>query len=818
MNENDVIYLLACYMIVADSEINDKEIKTLLSLPNYTSFVKDEEKKIFSDDSAKIEISKLLRQANLFPTKTKRDLISFLLRIAYSTCYFGPQEGELMEKIILNINFDRHEYEELKKQQEQNIEKYEEKEVTWQNSLREKLYQLLYEINDTDEDKDRYGDVFLSGKSFVSKIKSIAEKSNEDLKLSIQYITELKSVYCDNCKKITDYSKKIISGKRNDDLSNQLEKGIKNLNKSIEVIINTSLEKNKNTLDKKRSTIDYFTIGFIGRTKAGKSTFHKVITEQKTDDIGVGKLRTTRYNRVFNWENIRIIDTPGLGAPGGKSDEEVAKSIIDESDLICFLVTNDSIQQTEFEFLRLLKNQNKPLLIILNVKQNLENETRRKSFLKNPRRWIDNESDQQSIQGHINRINTYVANFYEGKIDVIPIMLLAAKMKDNPDLDNETKELLYKSSNITEYIRKVKQSIFDSGHVKKTQNIIDGCNYNVYGVLKEIDAYFQNLNLLQKSLRNKKKELIEFLDKEHAKRQTSCSAILCSTYNEIRTGIKEFASRNGDTDNKHLESRWKEFYNDNKYNEKLQSKIEGEFKSFESGIKERIEECMTDLKIIFDSRINTDADIESASTFDTRNIWKIGVSILTGVALCFTPLGWAALAVTAVGAIVGWIGNNLFKSRKERIEEKKQKIVESLTKSINENELTTKVEVNKNLDNFVSSTKNKIIPVFDTLIDNLSNLIAVLDNLRQTTSMIHTRFNVVMLYRVLEHFYLLDIKGKLTHEMLIKFENDNKVQIDRNFDRNEFNIQTQISVPQEIQNKMIELLQTKIIFKNENRE
>jgi GTP-binding protein EngB required for normal cell division len=807
-------------MIVADSEINDKEIKTLLSLPNYTSFVKDEEKKIFSDDPDKIEISKLLRQANLFPTKTKRDLISFLLRIAYSTCYFGPQEGELMEKIILNINFDRHEYEELKKQQEQNIEKYEEKEVTWQNSLREKLYQLLYEINDTDEDKDRYGDVFLSGKSFVSKIKSIAEKSNEDLKLSIQYITELKSVYCDNCKKITDYSKKIISGKRNDDLSNQLEKGIKNLNKSIEVIINTSLEKNKNTLDKKRSTIDYFTIGFIGRTKAGKSTFHKVITEQKTDDIGVGKLRTTRYNRVFNWENIRIIDTPGLGAPGGKSDEEVAKSIIDESDLICFLVTNDSIQQTEFEFLRLLKNQNKPLLIILNVKQNLENETRRKLFLKNPRRWIDNESDQQSIQGHINRINTYVANFYEGKIDVIPIMLLAAKMKDNPDLDNETKELLYKSSNITEYIRKVKQSIFDSGHVKKTQNIIDGCNYNVYGVLKEIDAYFQNLNLLQKSLRDKKKELIEFLDKEHAKRQTSCSAILCSTYNEIRTGIKEFASRNGDTDNKHLESRWKEFYNDNKYNEKLQSKIEGEFKSFESGIKERIEECMTDLNILFDSRINSNTDIKSVSTFNVKLAGNIILgSITAGLEIAalmnwWNPVGWVTGAIIGVSFLWNWLAD----SKTKRIEEKRQKIVESLTKSINENEPTTKAEVNKNLDNFVSSTKNKIIPVFDTLIDNLSNLIAVLDNLRQTTSMIHTRFNVVMLYRVLEHFYLLDIKGKLTHEMLIKFENDNKVQIDRNFDRNEFNIQTQISVPQEIQNKMIELLQTKIIFKNENRE
>lgn len=34
------------------------------------------------------------------------------------------------------------------------------------------------------------------------------------------------------------------------------------------------------------------------------------------------------------------------GAPGGKSDTETAQSIIDEADLICYIVTNDSIQET----------------------------------------------------------------------------------------------------------------------------------------------------------------------------------------------------------------------------------------------------------------------------------------------------------------------------------------------------------------------------------------------------------------------------------------------------------------------------------------
>ena len=95
--------------------------------------------------------------------------------------------------------------------------------------------------------------------------------------------------------------------------------------------VQQALRDNLEVLDKKKRTINYFTIAFMGRTKAGKSTFHKVVTHEEDDDIGVGKLRTTRYNRSFYWENLRIVDTPGIGAPGGKTDTETASSIIDEA-------------------------------------------------------------------------------------------------------------------------------------------------------------------------------------------------------------------------------------------------------------------------------------------------------------------------------------------------------------------------------------------------------------------------------------------------------------------------------------------------------
>lgn len=165
----------------------------------------------------------------------------------------------------------------------------------------------------------------------------------------------------------------------------KIKETIAEISKEFNQIINESVSQNIELLDKKKRNIHYFTIAFMGRTKAGKSTLHKVVTQQDDDDIGIGKLRTTRYNRSWYWDRLRIVDTPGIGAPGGEVDTEIAKSIIDEADMICYIVTSDSIQETEFDFFETIKDRNKPLYIILNYKSNLSG-IRLKKFLENPHR------------------------------------------------------------------------------------------------------------------------------------------------------------------------------------------------------------------------------------------------------------------------------------------------------------------------------------------------------------------------------------------------------------------------------------------------
>ncbi|MHC5718975.1 MAG: GTPase, partial [Nostoc sp.] len=178
------------------------------------------------------------------------------------------------------------------------------------------------------------------------------------------------------------------SGNARAQTAQEVTKQLETTKQSLEVEIVKKIQDVRESLNGKQRALNYFSIAFMGKTKAGKSTLHAIMTGEGWDSIGVGKQRTTRLNRVYELENIRIIDTPGIGAPGGKTDEEIAQSVIHEADVICYVVTNDSIQETEFGFLRLLKENAKPLIVLLIVHKNFRDSRRGPyeldKFLKNP--------------------------------------------------------------------------------------------------------------------------------------------------------------------------------------------------------------------------------------------------------------------------------------------------------------------------------------------------------------------------------------------------------------------------------------------------
>ena len=431
-----IAYLLGCYMVIVDKEINQMEVDVL---DNYLPLSKEDElyhqrMQIFSDDEERMKLKDILDKlvmANYSATQ-KTEIVTLLARIACGDDYMASSELELLIKVGKLLKLDIGQI--IEETQSESNKRIASSQLSSLKRFVGKMENTIYQ-SFANSDKKSVVDMMLGGLGYSASIAQITEDAEKDLARVTRIIDDLNSMLNEEYNHLASIKP---SSKKVSKEVLKIEEIIQVIRGNFNEIIDNSLTSNKEVLDKKRRNIRYFTVAFMGRTKAGKSTLHKVITQQENDDIGVGKLRTTRYNRSWYWNKLRIVDTPGIGAPGGEADTEIAKSIIDEADVICYVVTSDSIQETEFDFFSTIKERNKPLYIILNVKSNLNQAIRLKRFIANPVDWRLGDGPQ-SIKGHIERIHDKLDGKYNmDAVRIIPIHLLAAQIALSGEQDSKT--------------------------------------------------------------------------------------------------------------------------------------------------------------------------------------------------------------------------------------------------------------------------------------------------------------------------------------------------------------------------------------------
>ncbi len=113
--------------------------------------------------------------------------------------------------------------------------------------------------------------------------------------------------------------------------------------------------------------LDSFTVMFFGKTMAGKSTTIEALTAGRGETIGDGRPDYTRDVGTHSWRGLDLMDTPGL--LGFRPElRGVAEALIDRTDVIAMLVSDDSIEPMLFQRMREIRGQNKRLVILLDVK------------------------------------------------------------------------------------------------------------------------------------------------------------------------------------------------------------------------------------------------------------------------------------------------------------------------------------------------------------------------------------------------------------------------------------------------------------------
>jgi uncharacterized tellurite resistance protein B-like protein len=435
------------------------------------------------------------------------------------------------------------------------------------------------------------------------------------------------------------------------------------------------MERLQTGLRQRHRALRDFTVAILGRTKAGKSTLHAVLTGEGWDDIGVGSLRTTRFRKSYCLDGLRIVDTPGIGAPGGQSDVEIAESVVDEADVIVFLVTDDSTQAVELAFLEVLREAWKPLVVLLNVKRGLDRPAHVERFLRNPE-WVFRERD---LAGHEERLRRHVReHFGNDYFSVVPVHLEAARKARMNEQDPRSAALL-EASRLHRFLDHVRVDVLRDGVLRRSQTLLGASARDLFVLAAELQAERDALTGLCARLKQTAAGLRVQLQQARQDAVTVASQRLSALWSELDNEIDGFAEQHWNDDERALEAAWKALLADLGFEARSDEALALAQEAYQQRARVLIAEAAEELRltVAFDAG-GIRAKGAGWGWADFARKWTGKVLMVAGsIALYWTPWGWAALGL---GALVT-LFNFFFKSREERRREAVARIAEQLRAS-----------------------------------------------------------------------------------------------------------------------------------------
>ncbi len=430
---------------------------------------------------------------------------------------------------------------------------------------------------------------------------------------------------------------------------------INEINNKTSELLKNGFDSFENSFSKKADNLSDFTVTLFGRTKAGKSTIREALTNGDGSTIGKGAQRTTRDVKTYNWNHLRIIDTPGFDAYKGEEDEKIAFSQVDETDLILFLVTSDSIEESEFEKLASLRRENKPVIILLNVLYDLKHPIKKKQFLKNPKNYVS----INAIRGHLSRLK-FLSNkhFDIQNISVIPIHALSAYESNNSE-GNE-KEYLYDASNFKYFSDYLTKEIETSGKQKRVQSFRDSYIFHLENSIKPVyEDSHRSLTPIVRLLRNKQFELKNWFDKFIPDKNDEIERIVEKIFEPLFNQLDYFVDQN--IENSDFGDKWNNMVSKYITENKFKSIQENIITDMNRYLEEFFKEFKFDMNLSV-SKIKSD-EISGVKKVSTGKVvrWSgaaVGtasaVILSAAVANSWNPLGWG-LAIVGIGlGIFSW--------------------------------------------------------------------------------------------------------------------------------------------------------------------
>lgn len=539
--------------------------------------------------------------------------------------------------------------------------------------------------------------------------------------------------------------------------TNSLETQLIDVQKSFDKLsieLDNDLKKNKKNLSK-------FSITLFGRTMAGKSTLMEILTNGDGKSIGLGSQRTTKDVRKYEWNNLEITDVPGIGAFEGQEDEQLAFEAAKSADLILFLITDDAPQPIEAECFGQIVNLGKPIVCIVNVKASVSEDKSIKLMLRD----INKRFDRERLDTIKNQFLSYSTQLGQewGYIPFVYVHLKSAFLSQHIN-DVEKVNKLYEVSRIALLKKKIVDQVKNKGKFYRIKTFIDLVSNPMINSIETLLNQSLINSTQGRTVLSKKRNLDGWKDKFYRDCKQEVESLIINISSQLNSEIAAFAEEH--FSDERADKSWKKILKAKKIETQCQELLNKFENQCNDKIKEITREITNELK--FSSYIASDNILNMHKIIDGKKVWNwtttilgggltigAGIAWIAGATLA-GPLGWAAIAVTAVGIL----GSFFFESREKKENEARRKLESNLRKNVTNMCGTLKKQMMKNLDTLV----NRRIVLLTKELDRMNAVIFRLADTQKELAW-NLNYNLIQLNKqiVTEAIHLIDAEGLEYH-------------------------------------------------------
>ena len=564
--------------------------------------------------------------------------------------------------------------------------------------------------------------LFKRQKNELAEVLAQCESSaNEGYSIASSHYDHLRRALGDARARVRDTLLEFKSSSANvDDTAAQLGRELTQIDDAFDQLVGSF----KEDIENKRENLSRFSVTLFGRTMAGKSTLMAIFTDGNDDAIGQGAQRTTRDIRSYEWEGLYITDVPGIGAFQGEEDEITALEAAKAGDIIIFLITDDGPQAAEADFLARVISIGKPVILLMNVKVGISEESKPERNLKK----IERKFDPDRLDEIKKQFFSYAPISGQSWSDLpfVAVHLQAARkgQKENdPDY--------YNASRFRDLEKLILKTVKQKGSFYRKKSFIDTISVPMVDTMESLLEQSRINNLQGRIISDKIEQLVRWKESFHEDGNKRIvfleNSVRSSLFLEIpRFAEAHFADRKAD-------KAWNEIIDSYQINEHCRELMD----DLDTICIDRIQETARQIEneLRYFTKISSDKSLRMKPIVDSKKITEWSANILGGAAAVVSVLSVLGVVtisapVTLISFGVGLVsfGARFMKSRNKKEGEARKELQKKLYAHAKKVIESLHKDMEKGFQNIISNRLDRLIEE----LERLKKLVFQLADVQQT--------------------------------------------------------------------------------------